>query len=966
MVRMLPVLFSVARRWPAVPALVASIVLTSNGRADSSGSGAGNGTGNASSGSAAVREHWAFRAPVRAPVPPVRSEAWPRTPVDHFILTRLESEGLAPSPEADRVTLLRRLSLDLLGLPPSIGEVDAFLADDSTNAWSRQVERMLASPHYGEQWARHWLDAARYADSNGYEKDRAREMWHYRDWVINAFNADRPYDQFIIEQIAGDLLPNATQDQIVATGFLRNSMINEEGAIDPEQFRMESMFDRMDCLGKAVLGLTIQCAQCHDHKYDPLKQEEYYRLFAYLNDVDEWTAPFYDQAGLARRDQVRQEIEQQESELQRAHPGWEERLAGWEESVQGNQLQWVQPELIEYGDPGGLSKLQLQKDQSLLAGGHRFGGGTWRVIARTTLTNISAVRLEALANANLPQHGPGRSDNGLFALREFSLMVAPLSLTPSNQTKIAFSHASADFEQAQSPPGKPAQDANVYGPVRFAIDGNDKTAWTIDAGPGRRNVDRKAVFQAPTNFGFAGGTELTFSLFCHDEIACFRLSLTTASNVLADPIPRPVREILNRPRAERTSAQRAALFSYWRTTVADPDFVEANQRIEKLWKEYPEPAGTTLALHARRERRETSLLKRGDWLKPVRSVTPGVPVFLHALAEQPADSRLGLAHWLVDRRSPTTARAFVNRVWQAYFGVGLVSTPEDFGMQSDTPSHPELLDWLACEFMDPQTQGCPCDALPEPWSIKHLHRLIANSAVYRQSSRVTPALQSRDPYNRLLARGARVRVEGEVVRDIALATSGLLDAKVGGPSLYTPAPAFLFVPPTSYDTFPWKDVQGSDRYRRALYTFRRRSTPYPMLQNFDTPNGDVACVRRAQSNTALQALTTLNEPLFVDCAQGLARRILQDAGPEESARVRYGFRRVLARLPTDQEQAQLLALLQRQRQYLGEGWVNVSELATGTNRIPTDLPRGCTPTQLAAYTVLSRVLLNLDEAITKD
>jgi len=913
---------------------------------------------------ARARDHWAFRAPQRPALPSVTRTNWARTPVDHFVLARLQSEGLAPSPEADRITLVRRLYLDLMGLPPSIAEVRAFLEDKSTNAWELLVERVLASPHYGERWARFWLDAARYADSNGYEKDRAREMWHYRDWVINALNADLAYNQFIIEQVAGDLLPNATQDQIVATGFFRNSMINEEGAIDPEQFRMEAMFDRMDCLGKAVLGLTIQCAQCHDHKYDPLKQEEYYRLFAFLNDVDEWTAPFYDPPGLRRRDRIRQQIQERELELQRAHSDWEERLAAWETDVRTNQPEWVQLDWIEYGDPGGLSKLQLQKDHSLLAGGHRFSDGTWRVIGRTTLTNIAAVRLEALINANLPLSGPGRSENGMFALREFSLLAAPLTLTPSNQTKIPFAQASADYEQPQSPPGQPAKDARVYGPVKFAIDNNDKTAWTIDAGPGRRNTDRKAVFQVATNFGFAGGTELTFSLACGDEIACFRISLSAATNTVADPIPRGVREILATLPSARTPEQRATLFSYWRTTV--PEFAEANQRIDELWKEYPEPVGTTLALHARRESRETSVLKRGDWLKPVRQVTPGVPTFLHQMSGSTPDSRLALARWLVDKNSPTTARVFVNRIWQTYFGIGLVSTPEDFGMQADAPSHPELLDWLACEFMDPQSQGCPCDAPPEPWSMKHLHRLIVNSSVYLQRSQVTPDLQNRDPYNRLLARGARFRVEGEMVRDIALAASGLLNPKLGGPSLYAPAPAFLFVPPTSYDTFPWKDVEGAERYRRALYTFRRRSTPYPMLQNFDTPNGDVACVRRMNSNTPLQALTTLNEPLFVECAQGLGRKILQDGGSDEAARVEYGFRRVLARPPTGPERSELLALLQRQREYLGEGWVNVSELATGTNRVPTNLPQGCSPTQLAAYTVLARVLLNLDEAITKD
>jgi hypothetical protein len=374
-----------------------------------------------------------------------------------------------------------------------------------------------------------------------------------------------------------------------------------------------------------------------------------------------------------------------------------------------------------------------------------------------------------------------------------------------------------------------------------------------------------------------------------------------------------------------------------------------NEQIEALWQEWP-AGSTALTLLARAEPRPTHLLQRGDWLKPARPVTPGVPAFLHPLPEPAAPNRLTLARWLVDRRSPTTARVFVNRIWQAYFGSGIVGTPEDFGVQSEAPNHPELLDWLACEFME------------RGWGMKEMHRLIVTSAAYRQSSRLTPVLAQRDPFNRLLARGPRFRVEGEIVRDLSLAVSGLLNSHIGGRSVMPPAPPFLFQPPASYAPFPWVDEAGSERYRRALYTFRRRSTPYPVLQTFDVPNADFSCVRRQRSNSPLQALVSLNEPLFVDCARALARKTIEEGGPTDADRLTYAFRRTLARRPTAEESQELLALLQKQQRRLAEGALNAQEIATGKK----EPAAGANANQLAAYTVVCRVLLNLDETITKE
>jgi hypothetical protein len=909
--------------------------------------------------------HWAFTPPVRPPLPPVRNTSWPRNSIDAFVLARLEKEGLKPSPEADRVTLLRRLSLDLIGLPPTIAEVDAFLADHSTKALEKQVERLLESPHYGERWGRFWLDAARYADSDGFEKDKPRFVWAYRDWVINALNRDLPYDRFVIEQLAGDLLPNATQDQRVATGFLRNSMINEEGGIDPEQFRMEAMFDRMDAIGKGILGLTIQCAQCHNHKFDPLTQEEYYRMFAFLNSDHEANIAVYTPEDLQKRAEVLRRIKEIEVDLQHRHPDWQTRMAKWEAEARKNQPTWtvVQPIVDEISD-GGQRYIPLE-DGSFLAQGYAPTKHTVKMAVKTTMANIAAFRLELMTDPNLPLGGPGRSIKGTSALSEFEVRAAPVD-HPYKSEKVKFVRATSDVSVPEAPLEAMFDDLSgnrrVTGPVAFAIDGKSETAWGIDVGPGRRNQPRKAVFNAEKPISYPKGTILTFHLAqdhggwnSDDNQNCnlgrFRLSITTAADATADPLPENVRQLLSVPSAKRSSAQMATIFSYWRTTV--PEWREANTEIEKLWKQHPEGA-SQLAFQPRQKPRDTHMLVRGNFLKPGKAVSPGVPAFLHPLETGAASDRLTFAKWLVDRKSPTAARSIVNRIWQTHFGTGLVSTSEDLGFQSETPSHPELLDWLAVDFME------------RGWSLKALHRLIVNSSTYRQSSKVTADLKARDPANRLLAHGARIRVDAEVVRDVALAASGLLDPKVGGPSVHPPAPDFLFQPPASYGPKVWKEDKGSARYRRALYTFRYRSVPYPMLEAFDAPNADFSCVRRVRSNTPLQALTTLNEPIFMECARALALQTVRDGGTDSSARLTYAFRRCLARKPSQAELASLLSLLQKEENRLSRADAKPADLAFTDPEHPATLPEGANVPQLAAWTALSRVLLNLDETITKE
>jgi mono/diheme cytochrome c family protein len=924
---------------------------------------------------AVYRKHWAFVAPERPPVPQVSDSARVRNPIDAFVLNRLAQENLSPSTQADAHTLLRRLSLDLIGLPPTLDEIAAFEANIKTDgldgAYRREVERLLASPNFGERWARVWLDAARYADSDGFEKDKPRFVWMYRDWVINALNRDMPYNEFIVDQIAGDLLPNPTQDDLVATGFLRNSMINEEGGIDPEQFRMEAMYDRMDAIGKAILGLTVQCAQCHTHKYDPLAQTDYYRMFAFINNCHEAQISVYTPEETDQWNDTQAVIRRIEDGLRDANPDWRQRMAAWEASVRDDQPNWkvIRPD----PDDETGQKYYPQDDGSILAAGYSPVNTTSEFAVDVKEPKISAIRLEFLNDPNLPHGGPGRSIYGTFALTEFWVDVAPTD-KPTEWKNLKLASATADVNPPEDLLDPNFDDRSghrrVTGPIDFARDGNNDTAWTVDIGGGRSNVPRKAVFVFEKPIEAADGLRLRFKLSQEhggwngndnhsNNIGRFRFSISSADNPVADPLPADVRAILAIPAAERTPKQVDRVFSYWRTTV--PEWREENRRIEALWQSHPR--GTTqLVLQERKDRRITHRLERGNFLAPAEAVTPGVPDFLHPLtiaagANAPP-TRLDFARWLADRRSPTTARSIVNRIWQSYFGTGLVATAEDLGTQGDPPSHPQLLDWLSVELMD------------HNWSLKHLHRLIVTSATYQQSSTVTPELLARDPSNRLLARGPRFRVDAEVVRDIALSASGLLYNKVGGPSVHPPAPEFLFKPPASYGYKSWNVDTGPNRYRRALYTFRFRTAPYPMLQAFDAPNAEVACARRVRSNTPLQALTMLNEPLFVETARALALKVMCDGGDSETDRINYAVRRCLSREPHPKEFETLRRFLSTQKRRFSRSdakpWTILVDNDNQKSEIERELPAGASPSDLAAWTALSRVVLSLDETITKE
>jgi len=930
-------------------------------------------------------KHWAFQKPVKPVVAdmgaqiaelkksdPTREaefsklESWAKNEIDHFVLAKLLKENLVPSPETNLNTLCRRLYLDLVGLPPKPEEVEAFLqsADkDRNEAVKELTDRLLATPQYGERWARQWLDAARYADSDGYEKDKPRFAHFYRDWVIQAYNRDLPYNEFVIEQLAGDQLPNPTQDQIVATGFLRNSLLNEEGGVDPEQFRMEAMFDRMDCLGKAVLGLTIQCAQCHDHKYDPITQEEYFKIFAFLNNDNEAQPIVYTNEEQMKRGDLFRQIGELEMGIKHTAADWEQRMNVWEDGVTALKEEEWKPLVLDYDmDSATGEKFLLQKDGSYLAQGYQPPRRGLIIFSKLPAMTVGAVRIEFLNDANLPANGPGRSLVGTFAITSFT---SELRLPGKENEPFKFTSAVADINPAPDTPLRAQFNESgkrMIGPPAYTLDGKDETAWSNDIGPMRRNRECEIVFVAEKPVETPADTQIVLKVgMLHggphndaldgNSMGRFRISVASKANPELSQIPRPVRTVLAIPRDQRSEAQQRVVFNYWRTQV--PEYKEQNDKIEALWKEFPE--GTTQMVLASREGgRTTRLFKRGDWLKPDYEVAAGTPKVLHPLPKDAELNRLTLARWLVDDNSSTAARAAVNRVWQSYFGTGLLISSEDFGTQSETPSHPELLDWLAVDFME------------NGWSMKHLHRLITSSATYQQSSRVSQEMQVKDPYNRLIARGARFRVEAETIRDSQLAASGLLNLTMGGRSLMPPAPAYLFKKPISYSDFNWVDETGENRYRRAVYTYRRRTTAYPFLQAFDAPDANSSCVRRIRSNTPLQALTTLNELISMEASQALARRMLESGVKTDAERIAVGFSRVLGRKPSESETKELLALLERQTARIRDGLLDSWILATGKGEKPQSLPEGTTPTQLAGYTVLARVMLNLDEAMSKE
>jgi len=919
------------------------------------------------------RAHWAFQPVQRPPVPAVVREGpeFPlRNPIDHFVLATLQARQIPLSPEADRATFLRRVSLDLTGLPPSEEDADAFLADTAPDAHRRAVERLLDSPHHGEKWARHWLDAARYADSNGFEKDRTRSIWPWRDWVIRAFNADQPFDEFTRDQLAGDLLPESTLDQRIATGFLRNSMINMEGGIEPEKFRVESIVDRVDAVGRTWLGLTIACAQCHNHKYDPISQKEYYQFYDFLNQDVEPRLEVPDDALRERRAAIESDARRIEEQAL-SNPEVAARFEAWLDGLSAPGPQWEVLDPQEWHSTP--MKFEKQEDFSLLGGGDIYSTSVLRVWVDVPETNYTGFRLELLNHGNLPFGGPGLDGKGDFLIGEFFVEATPLrelQNRPAGDTNapparpVAFRKALADSEVAGFPAAAMTDGVLTNG------------GWSSALTRGRRNDERRAVFEAAGPFGFEGGTRLLITVHSKpkdglqandDRLSNYvpgrvRLSITRDTGELrADPLNQRQRDWIAQGKATLSPPQRRDLFRVF--LFQDPGLTDTARAWDDAWKDWPAAGVTTLAMARRDPPRSTRIFKRGEWQKPGAEVTADVPAVLNPFPEEAPRNRLGLAAWLTNPKNPLTARVVVNRVWQQYFGAGLVATPEDFGTRAEPPSHPELLDWLAAEFMKPELPDSATGQPARPWSLKHLHRLITGSSTYRQASRLTPDALEHDPFNRWLARGPRVRVDAETVHDIALKASGLLSPKVGGPSVFPPLPDGVMA--LAYGPIPWNVSEGDDRYRRAMYTFWKRSVPYPTMLTFDAPPAEQSCVRRNRSNTPLQALTTLNDPTFVQAARWLAWRTVAVAS-DDAERARWAFRQCVARVPSDRETTVLLALLSDARSEYAAKPKEAGQFAYADPKSPPPLPPGVTTADLAAWSTVTRAILNLDETITKE
>jgi len=926
------------------------------------------------------QKHWSLLPPARPDLPEVRQKAWTRNAIDHFVLARLEKDGISPSPPADRARLLRRVTLDLTGLPPTPEEVDAFVADRSPAAYRRAVDRLLASPRFGERMAVEWLDAARYADTSGYQTDGQRHMWRWRDWVIDALNRNQPFDQFTIEQVAGDLLDNPTLSQQIATGFHRNHRANSEGGIVLEEYLAEYAADRVETTCTVWLGLTMGCARCHDHKYDALTQRDYYRMFAYFNNVPErgrvikyGNAVPYIRAPSPQQQDRLSELDRQ---LKQAEEHWQSlqqnviaAQQAWEQSADTTSADdWTETANLDahYPFDGQLANAAANaaadagKDKSkLIDGKPAYAAGVWdRAIELDGRSLVDCGKILQFAGNDKFSLGAWvRLDQGSGPIAShtedgdrggFSLHVS--------EGRVGVSMGPRWLDDCLRVESGPVVQPKRWHHVMFTYDGSQFARGLRIYVDGRREQTRVLVdmltggYQTDKPFRIgAQGTSLRLQGGI-DELRFYGRTLSDEEvRVLA--CRESVAEILSMDPDRRDENQREKLKACFLDRAAPQPIRAAQEQVEKLRRrrsQYFESIPTTMVMRDRPQKMPAYILARGEYDKPGEPVDPGVPASLPPLPEGVSSDRLALARWLVSSDNPLTARVIVNRYWQMYFGHGLVKTAEDFGSQGEWPSHPQLLDWLATEFVR------------SGWNVKRMQKLIVTSATYRQSSRVgSPQLLQRDPENRLLARGPRLRLPAEMIRDQALAASGLLVGRIGGPSVrpYQPEGLWREIASQSYH-----QDSGADLYRRSMYTFWKRTVPPPTMSTFDGPSRETCIVRRARTNTPLQALALMNDVTYVEAARHLAERVMHQAHSRDERLLRT-FRLVLGRQPQPAEMQILQdSFTALEEQFRKRPAAAKKLLSQGETPVEPKLPAA----KLAAHAAIASLVLNLDEAVMKE
>lgn len=922
-------------------------------------------------------DHWAFVTPQRHELPSTPGDTWSRNAIDHFVLFRLAQEGLKPSEEADRETLIRRITLDLTGLPPTPAEVDAFLADSSQKAYESVVDRLLASPRYGEHMAVTWLDAARYADTSGYQNDGPREMWRWRDWVIDAFNSNIPYDQFTIEQLAGDLLENATLDQHIATGFNRNHRGNAEGGIIPEEYQVEYVVDRVDTTATVWLGLTMGCARCHDHKYDPIRQQDFYQVFAYFNNIPEsgraikeGNSPPLIKAPLAVQQiqlaQFEQQIKTAETQVNQLQNKLEETQKQWESAAAFEQpVDWSVTEgLVNYlGFNGNLTDTVRNIDATF-----DVKQGSWAASPVGQAVELSG---DSVVNAG------DTANFGYFD--KFSVAAWVRAATPDHQSGTLVSRMTPTEEgagyylhlrdgrlqvnlikrwldDAIRVESRDPLPLDQWCHIAVTYDGSRvANGITLYVNGQRFPLDVKldrinqtfAVATEPLRIG-GGQSSFTGSV---DEVRIYnRDLLPEEAQLLA--VPQSVSAILAVSPKTRTDAERLKVTRYFLENSAPDEIREAHHKLASLRQQrrvFEENLPTVMIMQEMAEPRQTHVLIRGQYDHPGEPVEPGVPAVFPPLPDGAPNNRLGFAKWLVSSEHPLTARVAVNRFWQSKFGNGLVTTSEDFGAQGASPSHPELLDWLATEFV----QG--------DWDIKAMQKLIVTSATYRQSSNVSPELLQRDPENRLLARGPRRRLPAETIRDQALLVSGLLTESVGGPSVKPYQPEGLWQE-IATDT-EYVQSHGDDLYRRSLYTYWKRTVAPPTMVTLDATSREACIVQRSRTNTPLQALALMNDVTFVEAARVLAQRLLTDMDGAIDEKISHAFRAATARKPHPDELTILHRRFERNLTAFQEDPVAADQLI---HEGEYPLNKELDPCELAALTTVISLILNLDEVVNNE